>query len=125
MQGPGLAQKLGWNAARTEPYDSHYSNCAVCRYTVLSYKRFIYTAGLLGVCNPGRCWCWPAPSVGKHQLQVLAPGPEDSKRLRWQAWCWQASTNSLRQLPVQALPKPTSRSILQPALSFTPTALIQ
>ena len=66
MQGPGLAQKSGWNAARTELFHFllHYSNCADCRYSyyynsVLSNKRFIYTAGLLCVCNPGRCWGWP------------------------------------------------------------------
>ena len=51
---PGLAQNFGWNAARTEPFDFslHYSYCAVCRYSVLSNETFIYTAGLLCVCNP-------------------------------------------------------------------------
>ena len=35
--------KLGCNGARTEQFDFllHYSNCAVCRYRVLSYSRFI------------------------------------------------------------------------------------
>ena len=36
------------NAARTEHFDFslYCGNCAVCRYSVLSYKRFIDTAGL-------------------------------------------------------------------------------
>ena len=66
---PVLAQKSGWNVAKTEHFDllMHYSNSEVCsRYCVLSCKS----------ANPGRCWpgSWQPPacarpgSVGKHPM---------------------------------------------------------
>ena len=110
---PGLARKLGWNAARMEPFDFllRYSNCPVCRYW--SYQSvgtveltFIYSAGLLGVFNPGRCWRRPAPWAGAQQRQGRAPAPEDGESSRWLAWFWPASADSRARCRRSPCPKP-------------------
>ena len=42
-----LARKSGWNSARIEQFDFsvHYCNFAVCRTSVLSYRRFVVQQG--------------------------------------------------------------------------------
>ena len=79
---PGLARKSGWNAARTELFDFsvHYSNSAVCRYTVLSYKRFVYTAGLL-------CACKAATRAGSGACQSYCNAQRNQTALFWQHSC--------------------------------------
>ena len=101
-------------------FSLHYSNSAVCRYSVLSYKRFIYTGGRLSICSQGRCWC--RALRGRTSAAGVAPAPEESKSSRWTALCRPACACS-RQLP--ALHLPTSKSSLQPARSYTPTALMR
>ena len=62
---PGLARKLGWNAARTEPFDFslHYSNCAVCWYSKATKGTvtFIQQGGLASATRAGAGSC-PRPS---------------------------------------------------------------
>ena len=105
---PGLARKSGWNAARTEPFDFslHYSNCAVCRYSVLSYKRFIYTSAAWRLQPSG--WQVLAPAHARRGHTSADGAGAHTRRRRelalalLQACCWPASADSRRPLQAQA-----------------------
>ena len=50
-----MARKSGWNAVRTEPFDFslHYSNCAVCRYSVATKGTFLQQGGSASATRAG------------------------------------------------------------------------
>ena len=136
-----LVWALSWNAARAELFDFslHNSESAVCttatvrlgRYSLLSYKRFIYTAAWLGV--PGRLWRRPCPrqppgagAQPSRPAWAAAGARLKSARARAGRRCVKLKplpTDRRRLAP--ALHPPTSRSHLQPARLYTPTALMR
>ena len=122
---PVLARKSGWNAARTEPFDSCSITVTLQSLgTVCWATKGSSIAGQPCVCYQGRCWRRDAPCAGAHQLPAWAPA---WRQLQLALACVVPTGlhagARCRGRPCARHP-PTSRFRLQPARSYMPTALM-
>ena len=89
------------------------------------YIRFIYSAGKISVCNPGRCWRRPAPRAGAHQ-----PGSGRGARARPKTGRARAGRRGSGQSAQTAAPAagadlaPAHIQVPPAPSSSTPTALM-
>ena len=123
-----MANKSGWTAARTEPFDFslRYSNCPVCRYSGATKGSFSQQGCSASATRAGAGEAVALARVRGGRTSAAGARARARRRGELALACvvLASQRRQPRPLTAQALPPPTSRSRLHPA-SLSPRPCVQ